>query len=92
MDVVFKIRGVQVELIEAFRDMILVQCILTKEIFLAPYWDVDPHEETGYNNCDEVSNVVSLRGWLSCRKNEKEIKLKKLPPKQQLPKVLPSRK
>ena len=87
-----KINGKQVDIIEYFRDMALVQDICSKDVYLAYYWEFDSAQPLGYNNNND-SNVVSLEGWLIKWLEKERVKKrnqqKKCNRRQNLAKILP---
>lgn len=69
MDIDAKINGKQVDVIECFENFILVQNIVTKEIFLASYGQFDSCESDSYTL---KSNVISFEGWKSWEEKRKD--------------------
>lgn len=69
----FKVCGVVVDLVEVFAYHVLVQEVETGDIYLVP---LSAFDQTG-DDATVDSNVISMRGWKSCRENEDEIGFKK---------------
>lgn len=68
---VSKVSGVEVDIIELFTDLVLVQEITTKNIYLVPYYCIEADADISYNdNCEDISNVISLEGWKKWRKRK----------------------
>lgn len=64
------VNGKHLDVIELFPETILVQDIVTKEVFLILYCQVENESGVCYNN-SEVSNIISLEYWKKCQKKEK---------------------
>jgi len=74
-----KAHGVSVDILELFDDLILIQEIISKNIYLITYNCIDPHDNIGYNSkCEEDSNVISLKGWSRWQGRKKQPKKKPL--------------
>ena len=71
MDKELKIDKKIVEIIELFGDHALVQEIISKKIFIAYFWQFDSCVPVLYNINEEISNVISLRGWKDGKEEEK---------------------
>jgi GTP cyclohydrolase I len=69
MDYELKVNGKNVDLIETFDDLFLVQDIETKSIFLVHYYQFDSDENVGYVL---TSNVISFKGWKNGKKKEEK--------------------
>lgn len=72
-------RIIDAEVIELLGDFVLIQELISKNIYLIDCNCIEPEYEIGYNNnCEEKSNIISLEGWTRWRKRKKQPKQKRL--------------
>lgn len=82
-----KVNGVPVEVIECFKEHILVQEVVSRDIYLVFYWQIDPSETIGYNSND--SNIISLKGWLQWQEEKEQLEKLRNRPKKRKKKAQP---
>ena len=71
MEIIVKVGGRIVDVIESFAESVLVQDPASKEIFSVSYNDLDLNDGSLYNKIEMTNNVISLRWWKSCRAKRK---------------------
>lgn len=69
-----KMDGICIELIQLFDEHALVQEVLSKKIYLIHVRQIDSAFGLEYNNIEakDLSNVISLKGWIKCQRKTKK--------------------
>jgi len=77
MEGIFSIKGIWIEIIEIFGELLVIQEIISKAIRTIFYYELDQADDN--SKIKEESNIYSLRGWTECQKELAKTKQKAEP-------------